>query len=220
MLETGDWAGAVFSQDSSCSSKGSCQDYVQNTPSAFKEAYWTINSLKVYSGSGSGSSPVNGNSTSGPTPSQSQGAGPTDTGAPTGIGPPQNTDSPPSSSAQAGPTPSIKHHRHSQTPAPTHGNVGVGSSTKDGQLREYNVDNPNQASQPVATQVVPGAVQTVVAARSVPEAQAEPLAGSLNAVRKLARRHLRHWPRHRGLRILGSTSPPSDSHVDVGSVAQ
>lgn len=46
----GDWAGNVFSQDSTCSALGasSCQDYVQNNPEAFKESYWAINSLKVY----------------------------------------------------------------------------------------------------------------------------------------------------------------------------
>ncbi|PWY87009.1 hypothetical protein BO70DRAFT_378613 [Aspergillus heteromorphus CBS 117.55] len=44
----GDWAGAVWST-STCASKAStCTDYVQNNPSAFKEAYWTVNSLKVY----------------------------------------------------------------------------------------------------------------------------------------------------------------------------
>lgn len=46
----GDWAGNIFSQDSTCSALGasSCQDYVQNNPEAFKESYWAINSLKVY----------------------------------------------------------------------------------------------------------------------------------------------------------------------------
>jgi len=42
----GDWAGAVFSQN--CPNKGSCNDYVQNNPSAFLDAFWSINSFKVY----------------------------------------------------------------------------------------------------------------------------------------------------------------------------
>lgn len=42
----GDWAGAVFG--SQCPGKGSCNSYVQNNPSAFRDAYWLINSLKVY----------------------------------------------------------------------------------------------------------------------------------------------------------------------------
>ncbi|KAL8718322.1 MAG: hypothetical protein Q9181_008219 [Wetmoreana brouardii] len=49
----GDWAGAVWGQDSTCSAlAGSCQDYVQNHPEAFAEAYWTVNSLKVYQDNG------------------------------------------------------------------------------------------------------------------------------------------------------------------------
>ncbi|KAL8749892.1 MAG: hypothetical protein Q9184_006624 [Pyrenodesmia sp. 2 TL-2023] len=45
----GDWAGSVWGQDGTCSAlAGSCQDYVQNHPEAFAEAYWTVNSLKVY----------------------------------------------------------------------------------------------------------------------------------------------------------------------------
>ena len=45
----GDWAGNVWSQDSTCSHLApTCQQYVQNNPRAFQEAYWKINSLKVY----------------------------------------------------------------------------------------------------------------------------------------------------------------------------
>lgn len=52
----GDWAGqsAVFGADSQCS--GTCQNYVQNNPQAFKDAYWSINGLKVYSSDGSAAS--------------------------------------------------------------------------------------------------------------------------------------------------------------------
>ena len=52
----GDWAGeeSVWSS-SSCSSKAStCNDYVQNNPSAFEDTYWRLNSLKVYQESSSG----------------------------------------------------------------------------------------------------------------------------------------------------------------------
>ena len=46
----GDWAGQVWSQDATCGPKAAtCQDYVANNPEAFTEAYWEINSLKVYS---------------------------------------------------------------------------------------------------------------------------------------------------------------------------
>ncbi|KAL8832116.1 MAG: hypothetical protein Q9170_005013 [Blastenia crenularia] len=45
----GDWAGGVWGQDSTCSAlAGSCQAYVQNNPAAFADAYWTVNSLRVY----------------------------------------------------------------------------------------------------------------------------------------------------------------------------
>ncbi|GAD92526.1 hypothetical protein PVAR5_1119 [Paecilomyces variotii No. 5] len=51
----GDWAGAVWSSDSTCSAlAGTCQDYVQNNPTAFKDAYWEINSLKVYQDNSNG----------------------------------------------------------------------------------------------------------------------------------------------------------------------
>jgi len=43
----GDWAGNNFAND--CPGKGSCNSYVQNNPTAFNEAYWNINYLKVYS---------------------------------------------------------------------------------------------------------------------------------------------------------------------------
>ncbi|KAL0257503.1 hypothetical protein SLS55_008317 [Diplodia seriata] len=50
----GDWAGNTWSTDETCSAKAStCDDYVQNNPEAFKDAYWSINSLKVYSNDGS-----------------------------------------------------------------------------------------------------------------------------------------------------------------------
>lgn len=45
----GDWAGSVWSSDSTCSAlSGSCTDYVANNPQAFSNAYWSINSLQVF----------------------------------------------------------------------------------------------------------------------------------------------------------------------------
>ncbi|QKX57640.1 uncharacterized protein TRUGW13939_04758 [Talaromyces rugulosus] len=47
----GDWAGSVWSS-SGCTGKAStCNDFVQNNPTAFDETYWRINSLKVYKSS-------------------------------------------------------------------------------------------------------------------------------------------------------------------------
>ncbi|TVY89385.1 putative endo-1,3(4)-beta-glucanase [Lachnellula willkommii] len=45
----GDWAANVWSSDPVCKSKApSCVSYVASNPSAFIDAYWIINSVKVY----------------------------------------------------------------------------------------------------------------------------------------------------------------------------
>lgn len=45
----GDWAGNVFDSDATCTSTNlSCNDYVGQNPLAFIEAYWLINSVKVF----------------------------------------------------------------------------------------------------------------------------------------------------------------------------
>ncbi|OJJ47319.1 hypothetical protein ASPZODRAFT_65123, partial [Penicilliopsis zonata CBS 506.65] len=49
----GDWAGGVFLETTcpisdSSSGTASCVDYVAANPSAFEEAYWEINSIKIY----------------------------------------------------------------------------------------------------------------------------------------------------------------------------
>jgi hypothetical protein len=51
----GDWAGGVWNQDATCSAKaGSCADYVRNNPQAYKNSFWSINSLRVYNSNGIG----------------------------------------------------------------------------------------------------------------------------------------------------------------------
>ncbi|KAI0032089.1 glycoside hydrolase family 16 protein [Vararia minispora EC-137] len=42
----GDWAGSVWST-SGCG-VGTCEDYVNNNPHAFEDAYWEVNSLRIY----------------------------------------------------------------------------------------------------------------------------------------------------------------------------
>ncbi|KDQ55868.1 glycoside hydrolase family 16 protein, partial [Jaapia argillacea MUCL 33604] len=42
----GDWAGSVWST-SGCGT-GTCEDYVNNNPEAFANAYWEVNSIRVY----------------------------------------------------------------------------------------------------------------------------------------------------------------------------
>lgn len=45
----GQWAGEVWDQDATCKSLArTCEDHVGRNPEAFREAYWLINSIKVY----------------------------------------------------------------------------------------------------------------------------------------------------------------------------
>ncbi|CAK4011390.1 concanavalin A-like lectin glucanase domain-containing [Lecanosticta acicola] len=44
----GDWAGAVWGSTSCAAAASSCNDFVANNPQAFDQAYWSINSLKIY----------------------------------------------------------------------------------------------------------------------------------------------------------------------------
>ena len=45
----GQWAGKIWSEDKTCSALGTtCDGYVGATPAAFAQAYWMINSVKVY----------------------------------------------------------------------------------------------------------------------------------------------------------------------------
>ena len=44
----GDWAGSTFATDCPAYTGQTCASYVQNNPAAFRDAYWFINSLKVY----------------------------------------------------------------------------------------------------------------------------------------------------------------------------
>ena len=48
----GAWAGAAWGSSGCASKASSCQAFVQNNPSAFAEAYWTVNSLQVFQNNG------------------------------------------------------------------------------------------------------------------------------------------------------------------------
>ncbi|KAF9699541.1 hypothetical protein EKO04_002160 [Ascochyta lentis] len=48
----GDWAGAVWESGTCAKKAATCDEYVQNNPEAFKDAYWTVNALKVYQDNG------------------------------------------------------------------------------------------------------------------------------------------------------------------------
>ncbi|KAI4219082.1 MAG: hypothetical protein L6R36_008575 [Xanthoria steineri] len=64
----GIWAGKVWASDPQCSSLApTCQEYVQNNPKAFADAYWSINALKVYTSGDGPTSSGSAGSTSGST---------------------------------------------------------------------------------------------------------------------------------------------------------
>ena len=48
----GAWAGKDWSSSSCASKASSCEAYVRDNPSAFKDAYWMVNSLQVYQDNG------------------------------------------------------------------------------------------------------------------------------------------------------------------------
>ncbi|CAK7222654.1 hypothetical protein SCUCBS95973_004917 [Sporothrix curviconia] len=52
----GDWAGAVWADDATCAPLATtCSEYVQQNAAAFVDAYWLINSVKVFQASSSSS---------------------------------------------------------------------------------------------------------------------------------------------------------------------
>ncbi|KAK3713238.1 hypothetical protein LTR37_008671 [Vermiconidia calcicola] len=53
----GDWAGKVWGESCAAKTGKTCEEWVANNPKEFKEAYWTINSLKVYQNGGGSSEP-------------------------------------------------------------------------------------------------------------------------------------------------------------------
>ncbi|EKJ67961.1 hypothetical protein FPSE_11772 [Fusarium pseudograminearum CS3096] len=78
----GDWAGSpdVWNKNPETASLGECNDYVANNPSAFKNAYWLVNSIKVYSqgesnGGGNNGGNNGGNSGGGNTGEGNSGSG-------------------------------------------------------------------------------------------------------------------------------------------------
>jgi len=63
----GDWAANVWNTDPICSAKApTCEAFVQNNPAAFKDAFWSINFLKVFQSSNGGSFPSHPKPSHGP----------------------------------------------------------------------------------------------------------------------------------------------------------
>jgi hypothetical protein len=49
----GDWAGKVWASDKTCAALADrCEDFVGANPAAFAQAYWLVNSIKVYQAGG------------------------------------------------------------------------------------------------------------------------------------------------------------------------
>ncbi|OAP63931.1 hypothetical protein AYL99_03158 [Fonsecaea erecta] len=89
----GDWAGNVWTSDPVCGSKAStCESFVQNNPSAFQDAYWSVNSLQVFQSTGG----ENASTTAGP---------PFPTASPQGPPPSVSIPGAPSGAPPVAPTP-------------------------------------------------------------------------------------------------------------------
>ncbi|EFQ26508.1 tat pathway signal sequence [Colletotrichum graminicola] len=79
----GDWAGKVWDQNAECKALApQCSDYVAANPQAFTEAFWLINSVKVYQSDGG----ANGSVPSAPQPSGPPSGPPAGSGRPNGSG--------------------------------------------------------------------------------------------------------------------------------------
>lgn len=156
----GDWAGSVWSTDSTCSSKAStCQDYVANNPAAFKDAYWAVNHLKVYTGDDSGAAPSGSASASVSVP-VSSGPPISGTGVPSII-PPVGSTSASSSGIGISPTksrtigPAPTGGQSTIAPQPTVGptptmSMSMSMSGVPGSSSNVN-PNPNPAPTPIPT---------------------------------------------------------------------
>lgn len=73
----GDWAGGIFGKDGECPMSDpsdtfkSCKTFVAENPEKFKEAYWEINSVQIFSPGAGGSGPHSGGPPSAGPPSSS-----------------------------------------------------------------------------------------------------------------------------------------------------
>lgn len=60
----GFWAGGVWEKGGCAKKTGvaTCEEFVRDNPEAFKDAFWTVNALKVYQDNGKGEAPAPSNS--------------------------------------------------------------------------------------------------------------------------------------------------------------
>ena len=167
----GDWAGNAFQSCSAANNGQTCQDFVANNPSAFKNAYWSVNALKVYQTDGASTnagSPAGTPTPQGPSPAQ-----PTSSSVPVATpSPPEAPQPPPTPSQQ----PSSNNTPLSESPSGAVGtpiektNQGSGSNAFAG------------GGQPLLSNEFGSGSQGIPGKRSLPEH----LSG------RRMKRHLRH----------------------------
>ncbi|KAF2869502.1 concanavalin A-like lectin/glucanase domain-containing protein [Massariosphaeria phaeospora] len=110
----GEWAGNTWNTSTCASKAPTCNEYVRDNPEAFKEAYWTVNALRVYQENGEASVP-GPEPTVVPTPEPSDIPTPSDTELPPA---PTSNDPFPSIPAPAVPVPSNATFSPIAPPAP------------------------------------------------------------------------------------------------------
>jgi len=116
----GDWAGGVWSTESSCSAKANtCQDYVQNNPSAFQDSYWSINSLKVYQDNGSAASAVSSSAAEPTAAATTAAPAPIETTTQASPAPESTSTSAPEVTSAAASVPATTEAASTPAPAPT-----------------------------------------------------------------------------------------------------
>jgi hypothetical protein len=83
----GDWAGGVWATSACAKKADTCQDYVANNPTAFRDAYWSVNALKVYcekDGDHTSTPPTDNTTSTSPAGTAASGSGPGTSGSDAG----------------------------------------------------------------------------------------------------------------------------------------
>lgn len=217
----GDWAGATWSTSGCASTQyPTCESFVQNNPSAFKDAYWQVNSLKVYSeSSGSDSTPV---SSSAPSASSSANVPVTTAASTAAASPPQqaSSDTPAATTAQSAPeatSAAAAASTSSSTSSDDSGAVVVGSN---GQVQVgKQVENPDSASAiptPSAAQVTSATQASPAAAATTDDTPALDAIVEVNdpdgTVELEDQGHTRRWQQRPARRNVSQDSH-SDAHL-------
>ncbi|KAK5072684.1 hypothetical protein LTS08_004876 [Lithohypha guttulata] len=202
----GDWAGNVWSTDATCSSKApTCQDFVQNNPTAFTESFWTVNSLKVFTGSGgNGTSPSASRPASSAQPTASRppvsGSSGLPTALPSGTAPPIVPSSVPGSKPSNAPSTTFATSKQTSASAWNGGGYtrtwsrGGGPRAKwnSNTARDIVPETSSAAPEPTVTSVPELGLEERSAVLDQIEADQTPSEVDQNMVRRHMARHKRH----------------------------